>query len=287
MIHLENDFLKLTIHEAGTPFYRGTRFDHSGLMESVLWEGTELAGRWFEHFDPLIHDCVCGPAEEFGAVGFEDAAPGECFVKPGVGLLLRPDAAPYDRFRLYEIAAAGEWEFSASESSAKYVQRIPGVYNYTKRIALTGPSGFEIRHAFESSHPRLRGEMYNHNFWTFNRMQTGPSRRMDFPFRPEGDWRSRYDSVALSGSGIRFSRELGKGESVFMGNLHKAGESGMPYSLRLSDGDIGIEITGDVPVLRTVFWANHRVACIEPYNAFFPGARWTVRYNFSRNPKQA
>lgn len=40
----------------------------------------------------------------------------------------------------------------------------------------------------------------------------------------------------------------------------------------------------DVRYTHTVLWANHRIACLEPYNAFesAPGkeCRWTVRYGF-------
>ena len=57
----------------------------------------------------------------------------------------------------------------------------------------------------------------------------------------------------------------------------------MPYEMTLRENDLSVQITGDVPVTHTVMWANHRIACLEPYNAYrsAPGQpfRWTVRYS--------
>lgn len=98
---------------------------------------------------------------------------------------------------------------------------------------------------------------------------------------------TRFDRSGIAGgiswhgiqmAGSWFSRILGEGESVYMGDIHRKGEEGMPYCISLSEGPLGVEIKGDVPVLHTVFWANHRVACPEPYNAFYPGCCWTITY---------
>ena len=278
MIRLANKSLELLLHEPQDGYYRGTRFDRSGIAGGISWHGIQMAGSWFSRYDPFAHDAVCGPAEEFCPIGFEQASPGDTFIKIGVGLLRRPDSEPYDRFRLYELADPGHWEVEASPETVVFVHRLENNYLYRKEIVLCGPDCFQIRHSFDSASSALSGLVYNHNFWTFGRMETGPSRRVDFPFEPDGHWRQEYDSVALTPSGIRFSRILDEGESVYMGDIHRKGEEGMPYCISLSEGPLGVEIKGDVPVLHTVFWANHRVACPEPYNAFYPGCCWTITY---------
>ena len=299
MYQLVSESLQLTLHRPGDGFYEGTRFDRSGVFASLLFRGVEMAGPWFSAYVPTMHDAVQGPAEEFSAIGFNEAAPGETFLKIGVGLLRRPDEAPYDRFRLYEIVDPGHWEVVSFADRITFRHGLEGWYEYDKEIVLTGESSFEIRHALQGLVP-LEGEVYNHNFFTFGKMAVGPSRQMDFPFRPAGDWRAVYDSVGFTGSGIRFSRPLAEGESVYTGNLHAAGHDGMPYDLTIREaagdlsfrpseasGEISVHITGDVPVTHTVLWANHRIACLEPYNAFrtAPGSpcRWTLRYAFSVN----
>ena len=70
-------------------------------------------------------------------------------------------------------------------------------------------------------------------------------------------------------------------------SFHESGRDGMPYDLTIREAPLSVHITGDVPVTHTVLWANHRIACLEPYNAFrtAPGSpcRWTVLYAFSVN----
>ncbi|MBO4455625.1 MAG: hypothetical protein J5759_04190 [Bacteroidales bacterium] len=281
MLSIGNNGLKLLMHEPQDGFYLGTRFDRSGVFGSVLWHGTEMAGRWFTAYNPEMHDAVCGPAEEFSPIGYDDAAPGGTFVKIGVGLLRRPDAAPYDRFRLYPIADPGTWTAEAGESSIVFTHRLDGIYLYRKEILLTGPASFAIRHRLESLGAPLSGEVYNHNFWTFGRFEVGPARLLDFPFRPDGAWRAQYDSVAFTPSGIRFSRTLQPGESVYTGNIHEAGTSGMPYAMSVSDGPVSVRIRGNVPVTHTVLWSNHRIACLEPYNDFATPFDWEINYLFS------
>lgn len=255
--------LQLRLFRPGT-FYRGTRFDWAGVFDAVEFRGTDLAGRWFERYDPTMHDAVCGPAEEFTPVGYGE---GETFLKVGVGRL-KADAFPYDRFKLYPVEAAGRrWEEVRSDA-VLFHHEMPE-YNYVKEIGLRSDQDFFIRHHLEAS-TLLEGRMYNHNFFTFGRFRVDPDRLLDFPYTPEGDWRTEYDCVGLSGSGIRFSRPVAPGESVFMGNLHAAGAEASPYLLTLSDRLAGrtVRIRGDHPLAHTVFWANHRVACAEPYVDF-------------------
>lgn len=283
MILLQTELMRLLLHVPGDGFYRGTRFDASGVFDSVLFKGLELCGRWFTAYDPFMHDAVCGPAEEFSPVGYDQAAPGGTFLKIGVGLLKRPSADAYDRFHLYEVADPGVWDVSAKECTVRYRHILDGWYDYIKVITLDGDSGITISHELT---PRiaLDAEVYNHNFFTLGRMEVGPSRHLDFPFTPAGDWRAQYDSVAFTGSGVRFSRQIQPGESVYTGNIHTAGGSGMPYSMSLREGSACVRISGDAPVTRTVLWANHRIACLEPYNSLQAVSgqilRWTIKYSF-------
>ena len=64
------------------------------------------------------------------------------------------------------------------------------------------------------------------------------------------------------------------------------GPGGMTYAVRISDGPLEVRISGDVPVVRTLLWANQRVACPEPYNKVkaYPGKpfEWTLKYEISK-----
>ena len=65
MYEIASEKLKMVLHRPSDGFYQGTRFDRSGVFDSLQFDGVELCGRWFSRYDPFMHDAVCGPAEEF------------------------------------------------------------------------------------------------------------------------------------------------------------------------------------------------------------------------------
>lgn len=301
--------MTLELHTPQDGFYKGTRFDRGGVFKSLVFGGIEMCGQWFESYSPTMHDAVLGPAEEFSPMpvtpgtahvthstshitpshspvtpGPSPVIPGpdresHTLLKPGVGIIdIGPE--PYDRFKLYRIVDPGRWEVDGM----RFRHILEGYYDYTKEIVVTGENSFEIRHCYKAF-SAYEGDVYNHNFFTFGKFEIGPSRQIDFPFRPEGTWRAEYDSVGFTESGIRFSRQLQKGESVYTGNIHEAGKEGMPYAMSISEGPLRVSLQGDVPVFKTVLWANHRIACLEPYNriSVLPGHdfRWNIEYTLS------
>ena len=270
--------MHLELHHPLDGYYAGTRVDRSGVFKSLLFKGVELCGEWFSPYYPTRHDAVCGPAEEFSLMPY-----GPYWLKPGVGLLA-PDPEPYDRFKLYTVVDPGNWSVREEGPSTIFRHTLSGCYEYTKEVRIVSDDVFEIRHMLDPLIP-WDGTIYNHNFFTMGKMKTGPSRRIDFPFRPDGTWRTAYDSVRFTEEGIRFSRELREGESVYSGDVHQMGEEGMPYELTLREGPLSVHVQGDLPVTHSVFWANHRIACLEPYNRLraLPGEKlgWTIRYQFN------
>ncbi len=87
MIELSNANIVIKLDEPGD-LYKGTRFDHSGYVYSMTFQGVEFCTR--EHLDQPIGAGGAGICSEFGIFhppGFDEAAIGEWFLKPGVGLL--------------------------------------------------------------------------------------------------------------------------------------------------------------------------------------------------------
>ena len=66
-------------------YYRGTRFDWSGIVSSTRYKGHEYFGEWKEGHDPFNHDDICGPVEAFqtrgAGLGYHEAAPGGEFIR--------------------------------------------------------------------------------------------------------------------------------------------------------------------------------------------------------------
>ena len=82
---------KVWVLDAWKGFYRGTRFDWSGVIASLRYKEHEFFGPWRDNMvDPEAHDNITGPVESFMAnnavLGYDEATVGETFLRIGVGL---------------------------------------------------------------------------------------------------------------------------------------------------------------------------------------------------------
>ena len=284
---------ELCIPDRELGYYRGTRFDWSGIFHSIQADGANYVEEWFDDYNPLRHDCVCGPVDEFVQTGFEEAGIGDTFLKIGVGLLRKPDSEDYDRFRLYEIADYGTRTVENSKNSARFRHFLLGDrygYDYVKEISIDGGERtLSISCRLLNLGPEsIETSVYNHNFWTLGQRCVGPDTMIDFPFRPSGKWREGGCGKAfLTETGIRFSDKLENGESVFIGNLRLEAESGRGYGFSAANAKTGCRVEAECSMQmdHAVFWANSQVACVEPYIKLrlFPGesAEWSIAYNLS------
>ena len=89
LIHAE-----LMLPDSQNGSYRGTRFDWSGIISSLRFDGHEYFGRWYEHHDPKIHDAITGPVEAFQT---DDKGLGYDEAKAGIGLRLEPGPRAWGR----------------------------------------------------------------------------------------------------------------------------------------------------------------------------------------------
>jgi hypothetical protein len=136
-------------------FYRGTRFDWSGVVRSLEANGHSYYGPWFSKRSEAVRDFIydgedivagpcsstMGPADEFRPLGYDAAKPGGTFVKIGVGMLRRTDDKAYDAYRLYPIADHGRWSVKRKGDSIEILQTLrDGAsgygYEYRKTLRL-------------------------------------------------------------------------------------------------------------------------------------------------------
>jgi hypothetical protein len=160
-VEINNNLVRVRLYlpENKTGFYRGTRFDWSGVIGGLTYAGIEFYPQWFQRTDLAVHDfiydgpdivagpctAITGPAEEFvsngKALGFDEAKPGGTFIKIGVGVLRRPDDRPYDPYRLYEIVDGGRWTVTPGQRSVVFNQILAEAvtgygYEYQKTVSL-------------------------------------------------------------------------------------------------------------------------------------------------------
>jgi hypothetical protein len=290
---ITNDLIHLLLYlpDPEKGYYRGTRFDWSGVMPRLDYQGHTYCGQWFPQYAPTTHDAVMGPVESFTPLGYEDAAPGGSFVQIGVGSLVRSDGSAYNSFTCYPVRDPGTWQIKRSRAAIEFSQQLKDAvypYVYTKRVELPkGKPELVLSHTLKNTGATaIETDVFDHNFFLIDSQSTGPGLVLKFPFpltaegaRGLGDW------AAIRGDSIVIVRQL-TGTASAYAILHGYGDQAGDYDIRLENHTTGagLRIRADRPLSRLVFWGNSKILCPEPYMHIrvLPGetVTWTIRYEF-------
>ena len=293
-VELTSPRLKVLVHvpDARAGYYRGTRFDWSGAIASLRWNGHEYFGPWFSRHDPLLHDGITGPVEEFltgeSSVGYAEASVGGTFVRIGVGHVRKPEEPGYRRFGTYDIVDGGTWTIEREAAALTFVHRLDEAngyaYVYRKTLRLEGDT-LVLEHVLRNTgRKRLDTSVYNHNFFTIDGRPTAAPVSVRFPFDPRPT-RPVEPLAEFAGRELRFRRELGARENVFT-EIEGFGASRDDYDFRIEQRETGggVRIRGDRPLTKLVFWSAPRTVCPEPYvdASVDPGQEttWKITYEF-------
>jgi hypothetical protein len=293
-LELDNGVMQASIYlpDAGRGYYRGTRFDWSGIIERVDYAGHRFYAPLHTEHNPLGHDSVSGPAEEFAMfnpMGFAEAEAGESFVKIGVGLLAKGDSDEYQFHGDYRLIRAGEWKIEYGPDWVSFDQDLEGergwAYRYRKSIRLVpGKSELVIEHRLENSGAKtIDINHYNHNFTLIDDIPYGPDYRVEFPFAIE-------EPVAINNlawfraNAIEVDKPLQQ-DSLWIPVFEGADPGNYNAALvRNNKTGAAVEFRGDALITRMVFWAVERAACPEPFIDIhlIPGQsqEWSSRYRF-------
>lgn len=283
---------RLYLPDAQYGYYRGTRFDWSGVIAKLEWRGHNYFGQWFEKYDPKLHDAIAGPVEEFltngSGLGYDEAKVGDSFVRIGVGAVRKPQEAAYQRFATYDIVDPGKWTVVTGRRWIEFVHELTDTggyaYEYRKRLTLDGDS-LVLDHRLKNTGSRtIATSVYDHNFFTLDGQPTGPDFVVRFVFEPKA-------SAALNGLGetrgpdIVFLKEFVRPQTMFT-ELTGFGKTAKDYDIRVENRKTGagVRIRGDRPLSKLLFWSAAATVCPEPYIdlGVEPGKEvsWRISYEF-------
>ena len=273
-------------------YYRSSRFDWSGIVACVSYRGHRYFGEWFQHYDPMTNDAVTGPAEEFRTngteIGYNEAKPGEEFLKIGVGALRRVDESPYRFGFVYPIVNNGRWSVNVKKHSVTFTQqlttRLGYAYVYQKKLTLSGDV-MTLEHSLKNTGKRgLTTDVYSHDFFIFDGQPTSPGMTVHFSFKPEPQT-PLGDAAVLEGNTITYKEELKPRQSV-AGYLKGYSASPTDYHFIVEDtkNKVGIEQTSDSPISKLYLWSIRSAICPEAYIHLdvAPGktGHWKINYKF-------
>ncbi len=279
-IFLKNGAIQMWLSVPGDGVnYRGTRFDHSGMIQKIQMGDHQLCERWHTGpSNPDANDDVTGPCEEFGnaaPLGYLPNQTGSTFVKIGVGILKQPEESEYRFWNAYEFVRRGDWTTERDNSSITFRQRLLDEsassslgYEYQKTIRLT-ESGFRIEHQLKNVGARSWStDHYNHNFFLVDSDKVGPNYEVQLPFSitPINRKASFDETVKVVDKTISF-REL-VGARSFFAELsgHSQKVSDHQFLLKHIPSGLSIECKGDSPLKKMNFWGVGSTICPEPYS---------------------
>ncbi len=290
---MHNDQLKVKVYlpDAEKGYYRSTRFDWSGVINSLEYDGHQYFGPWRDH-DPLTHDAITGPVEAFTPIGFEEAAADELFLVIGVGMLRKPDSSAYQFHKKYEIINSGKWKVNKQGDRIEFVHEIHSEegygYEYTKTLRLVpGKAELLLEHSLKNvGELPIETTVYNHNFFTIDDEPTGPNIMTSFPYPISAEGKGFGELIAVQGDQLVYTRKLQKGENVYTEGIEGFSDSADDYQFNIQNRKTGagVKITSDQHLLKLVYWASVNTACPEPYIKVEaqPGESfaWTTTYSF-------
>ena len=275
-------------------YYRSTRFDWSGVVGCLSYKGHTYFGQWFPQYDPMVNDSISGPVEEFvpadGALFYDEAKPGETFVKPGVGVLRRLSEKPYSPFTTYPMVDGGVWTSQATKTGVRFQQKLKSdlgvAYTYEKDLRLDAKAPVLIlTHSMTNNGAKtMEMDVYDHDFYMLDDAVTGPGIVVHFPFTPVPQT-PLQNGGEITGNDLTYTSELQRRQTVasyITGFTNRVAD----YHFTIEDTrtGTGVEQTADMPLARLNFWSIRTTVCPEGYIhlSIAPGQtqRWTIRYRF-------
>jgi hypothetical protein len=279
---------KLYLPDAAEGFYRATRFDWSGVIHSLVYQGHDYYGPWFSQLDPSVRDfthrdgqivvgavsAMTGPVEEFQKpIGYDAAAGGGTFLKVGVGILRKPDDTSYVAFKPYEIVDSGKWKVNKKADSVEFVQELNNSssgygYVYSKTIRLTpGKPEMVMSHRLTNTgRLPIRTNVYNHNFLVLDRLPPGPDYTITVPFEIRTTRPPDPQFAEIRGNRIAYTKILENQERVAF-PIQGFGAEARDYDFRIENAKAGagMRITGDRPLSNAALWSIRSVLAVEPF----------------------
>lgn len=309
---LSNGVLRATVYlpNKETGFYRGTRFDWSGVIGRFEYAGHNYYGPWFTKTDPNVIDfvyrgsdivagpcsAITGPVEEFSwnhkALGYDEAKVGGTFLKIGVGMLRKPSEEKYSPYHLYEIANGGKWTVKQDGDRIEFTQELNDPetgygYRYTKVVQLVkGKPEMILDHKLTNTGRReMKTSVYDHNFFVLDNLPPGPGLTIKFPFPLKADAHLNPELAEVRGNELIY-RKILDGHETAAAQLSGFGNTAADYRVTIEShkAGAGMTITGNRPLSSLYLWSIRSVSAVEPYidMTIEPGHsfEWRYRYDY-------
>jgi hypothetical protein len=282
---------RVFLPDTATGYYRGSRFDWSGVMPDLEYKGHTYFGQWYDKYSPTQHDAIMGPVEDFYPVGYDEAKVGESFLKIGIGMVAKPQEQKYFFVTPYKLINSGSWKVKTKSDEVEFIHKLEDkqyAYEYKKTVQLVkGKPEMILSHTLKNTGKKdIVTTVYDHNFFVMDKQPTGKNFSVEFPFNLSGEPRTKTEVGKIDGKKIVFLKDLTSKEQFSYASLQGFGTSAKDYDIKIENHKTGaaVRITSDQPISKLVFWCAPKTLCPEPYIQINikPGDtfKWKIFYQF-------
>jgi hypothetical protein len=290
---LDNGAVRLDLYlpDATSGYYRGSRFDWSGMIGQITAGGVTYCRPWRTPHDPEHTENAIGPAGEFGMhepPGYAEATVGGQYLKIGVGALVKYDDQPFRFNHPGAVAERGTWTVTPSPTAIAFTHELSAAgyaYRYTKTVALatSGPS-FTISYRFENTGTKpIVTDHYCHHFTSIAGADVDGTYRIVPPEPPAGEVPK---GLAWNDGVLAVVAPPAAGAPLWGVLAQALPADANRFTIASSRG--AMAVTGDFPTLKWELYSMPQALCVEPFMAIdvAPGAeqRWSSTYTLSATP---
>jgi len=284
--------LKLTVYlpDAQKGYYRGPRFDWSGMVARAEYKDHAFFADWRTPHNPANWEHGIGPAEEFSMEdppGYKEAKVGETYMKIGVGLLKKESAAAYAFYKANPIVKPGVWNVTSGDDWMEFQQELIGrehACQYIKRIAIAKGGAFTIAHTLKNVGGKpIATTHYAHNFIVIDDAPVGPDYKLTFAFDCAIAQKTGTVQVEVKDKQFSFLQPLADKATLWV--LLKGGgftDKDNRVVVENAKAGAGLRIIGDQIGIKYVVYAEKTAVCPEVFVRFelnpTDEATWTTRY---------
>ncbi len=263
--------------DAENGYYQKERFDWSGMSDQIRWNG-----HTFLCSSEVTQDMdfrACGTAEELcmgilgtpGPLGYEEAAVGEGFLKPGVGILEKPADGPYQFDQPHHIIEPAAWTIEHGADWVEFSQEAKVLngwgFRYTKRMTLSAdtPKLTIFRTLENTGSQKIDSTHYCHNYLLFDDAPVGPDYVIRLPFTPEVDSDELNGFVKMDANRIGFHKPIPAGDFAFGSFSGFEKKNNYSYTVENTQTQTAVQIAGDLPFERFHLYCQQKMICPEPF----------------------
>lgn len=281
--------------DAEKGYYRSCRYDWSGMIWQLKYKNHTYFGEVMKPRKPTDVNYGIGLADEFRVgkmpdvpLGYDEAKPGDTFIKVGVGMLERIDEKDYFFGIQYRMVKLFNWDVKYGKTWIEFIQKAKNEngfgYEYIKRIELIdNKPELSVYHYFRNTGVKsIKTSQYCHNFFIIDNDPIGRNYQVEFPFLARA--KKDLNGIAVVEGKTIYLKENLK-EPIFSEiDGYSDSVSDNRFIIRNIKTGAEIECKNDFSMQFLFFYADKNVICPEPFIdlqlATGEAKEWTGLYSF-------